>query len=222
MNPIEFDLEKKIEHHITEMAKLGLFGTIKEFYFWYYFLFNDLQINYKNFSKVFHNLISKKVFIHNQHLRNEYIYNNKISFSNFVEFISPANLLYSPIQFVRSRLISFLNFYEVQEETLYDIVIGVVEAVENAVKYSSDDKIYIKYFIENNIFYIEIQNRYKEPEVEQDINKGKYDSSKTLMRGMVVMSKLFDEMDIDLIQNREVAIFYAKKILKFKNQNEKV
>ncbi|MEM3151033.1 MAG: hypothetical protein QXK15_00485, partial [Candidatus Bathyarchaeia archaeon] len=68
-----------------------------------------------------------------------------ISFSNFVEFISPANLLYSPIQFVRSRLISFLNFYEVQEETLYDIVIGVVEAVENAVKYSSDDKIYIKY-----------------------------------------------------------------------------
>lgn len=218
MNPIEFDLEKKIENHITEMANLGLFGTIKEFYLWYYFLFNDLEINYKSFSKVFHNLIANKVFINNQNLRNEYIYNNQISFSNFVEFISPANLLYSPIQFVRSRLISFLNYFGVQEGILYDIVIGVVEAVENAVKYSSDDKIYVKYFIENNIFYVEIQNRYKEPEVDQDISKGKYDSSKTLMRGMVVMSKLFDEMDIDLIQNREIAIFYAKKILKFKDQ----
>ncbi len=210
--------EKEIENQIIEMGKLGLFGTIREFYHWKNFIILENKSmnkfdkeDYKNFTKVFHNLIQKNIFLRNKNLKNEYIYNEKLNFSRYIEYFAPASLNNSPIQFVRSRLLSFLNFHRIKEEIIYDIIIGVVEAVENAVKYSSDNKIFIKYFLEENTFYVEIQNKYKIPEIHHDIQTGKYNSSITLMRGMLVMSKIFDEMNIDLMEAEEIAVFQARK-----------
>jgi anti-sigma regulatory factor (Ser/Thr protein kinase) len=215
-------IQNKLETQIIQMGKEGLFGNIKEFYFWNIFLFNSYDLSYKEFTKEFHQLIKNNVFINNQNLKNEYKYNLEMKFSRFVEYFAPSNLNYSPIQYVRSRLLSFLNYHKVDEEIIYDIVIASIEATENAVKYSSEDKIYVKYFIENYTFYIEIQNKYKIPEIQKDIENGKYNSSITLMRGMLVMSKLFDEMDINLIEDKKLAIFQAKKLISVKNKNEKV
>jgi anti-sigma regulatory factor (Ser/Thr protein kinase) len=215
-------IQNKLETQIIQMGKEGLFGNIKEFYFWNIFLFNSYDLSYKEFTKEFHQLIKNNVFVNNQNLKNEYKYNLEMKFSRFVEYFAPSNLNYSPIQYVRSRLLSFLNYHKVDEEMMYDIVIASIEATENAVKYSSEDKIYVKYFIENYTFYIEIQNKYKIPEIQKDIENGKYNSSITLMRGMLVMSKLFDEMDINLIEDKKLAIFQAKKLISVKNKNEKV
>jgi len=215
-------IQNKLETQIIQMGKEGLFGNIKEFYFWNIFLFNSYDLSYKEFTKIFHQLIKNNVFVNNQNLKNEYKYNLEMKFSRFVEYFAPSNLNYSPIQYVRSRLLSFLNYHKVDEEIIYDIVIASIEATENAVKYSSEDKIYVKYFIENYTFYIEIQNKYKIPEIQKDIENGKYNSSITLMRGMLVMSKLFDEMDINLIEDKKLAIFQAKKLISVKNKNEKV
>jgi anti-sigma regulatory factor (Ser/Thr protein kinase) len=215
-------IQNNLETQIIQMGKEGLFGNIKEFYFWNIFLFNSYDLSYKEFTKEFHQLIKNNVFVNNQNLKNEYKYNLEMKFSRFVEYFAPTNLNYSPIQYVRSRLLSFLNYHKVDEEMIYDIVIASIEATENAVKYSSEDKIYVKYFIENYTFYIEIQNKYKIPEIQKDIENGKYNSSITLMRGMLVMSKLFDEMDINLIEDKKLAIFQAKKLISVKNKNEKV
>ena len=215
-------IQNKLETQIIQMGKEGLFGNIKEFYFWNIFLFNSYDLSYKEFTKEFHQLIKNNVFVNNQNLKNEYKYNLEMKFSRFVEYFAPSNLNYSPIQYVRSRLLSFLNYHKVDEEMIYDIVIASIEATENAVKYSSEDKIYVKYFIENYTFYIEIQNKYNIPEIQKDIENGKYNSSITLMRGMLVMSKLFDEMDINLIEDKKLAIFQAKKLISVKNKNEKV
>jgi anti-sigma regulatory factor (Ser/Thr protein kinase) len=215
-------IQNNLETQIIQMGKEGLFGNIKEFYFWNIFLFNSYDLSYKEFTKEFHQLIKNNVFVNNQNLKNEYKYNLEMKFSRFVEYFAPTNLNYSPIQYVRSRLLSFLNYHKVDEEIIYDIVIASIEATENAVKYSSEDKIYVKYFIENYTFYIEIQNKYKIPEIQKDIENGKYNSSITLMRGMLVMSKLFDEMDINLIEDKKLAIFQAKKLISVKNKNEKV
>jgi anti-sigma regulatory factor (Ser/Thr protein kinase) len=215
-------IQNNLETQIIQMGKEGLFGNIKEFYFWNIFLFNSYDLSYKEFTKEFHQLIKNNVFVNNQNLKNEYKYNLEMKFSRFVEYFAPSNLNYSPIQYVRSRLLSFLNYHKVDEEIIYDIVIASIEATENAVKYSSEDKIYVKYFIENYTFYIEIQNKYKIPEIQKDIENGKYNSSITLMRGMLVMSKLFDEMDINLIEDKKLAIFQAKKLISVKNKNEKV
>jgi len=215
-------IQNNLETQIIQMGKEGLFGNIKEFYFWNIFLFNSYDLSYKEFTKEFHQLIKNNVFVNNQNLKNEYKYNLEMKFSRFVEYFAPSNLNYSPIQYVRSRLLSFLNYHKVDDEMIYDIVIASIEATENAVKYSSEDKIYVKYFIENYTFYIEIQNKYKIPEIQKDIENGKYNSSITLMRGMLVMSKLFDEMDINLIEDKKLAIFQAKKLISVKNKNEKV
>ena len=215
-------IQNKLETQIIQMGKEGLFGTIKEFYFWNIFLFNSYDLTYKEFTKEFHQLLKSNVFVNNQNLKNEYKYNLEMNFSRFVEYFAPSSLNYSPIQYVRSRLLSFLNYHKVSEEIIYDIVIASIEATENAVKYSSEDKIYVKYFIENYTFYIEIQNKYKIPEIQKDIENGKYNSSITLMRGMLVMSKLFDEMDINLIEDKKLAIFQARKFLSIRNKNEKV
>jgi len=215
-------IQNNLETQIIQMGKEGLFGNIKEFYFWNIFLFNSYDLSYKEFTKEFHQLIKNNVFVNNQNLKNEYKYNLEMKFSRFVEYFAPSNLNYSPIQYVRSRLLSFLNYHKVDEEMIYDIVIASIEATENAVKYSSEDKIYVKYFIENYTFYIEIQNKYKIPEIQKDIENGKYNSSITLMRGMLVMSKLFDEMDINLVEDKKLAIFQAKKLISVKNKNEKV
>jgi anti-sigma regulatory factor (Ser/Thr protein kinase) len=215
-------IQNNLETQIIQMGKEGLFGNIKEFYFWNIFLFNSYDLSYKEFTKEFHQLIKNNVFVNNQNFKNEYKYNLEMKFSRFVEYFAPTNLNYSPIQYVRSRLLSFLNYHKVDEEIIYDIVIASIEATENAVKYSSEDKMYVKYFIENYTFYIEIQNKYKIPEIQKDIQNGKYNSSITLMRGMLVMSKLFDEMDINLIEDKKLAIFQAKKLISVKNKNEKV
>ncbi|MCS7204325.1 MAG: ATP-binding protein [Leptospiraceae bacterium] len=203
----------KIENRILYMGKLGLFGTLKEFYCWYQYLFNE-AVPMRTFLKIFMKLIKSKVFINYDNLKHEYIYNSEILFGNSVEFTFPIDLKCSPIQFVRSRMISFLKSHKVQEELLYDIIIASTEAVENAVKYSSHDEIYIKYYIENKTFYVEIRNHYEIPEIQKDIKRGKYDSSLTLMRGMLVMSKLFDEIDFDRIEDKKIAIFRASKKLK--------
>ncbi len=202
-----------IEKEILEIGKKGLFGNIQEFYKWYLFIYGK-DIPYKIFSKNFHELIHKGVFIQYQNLHYDYIYNLEITFSNQEEFIAPTFIDYFPIQYVRSRLISFLNYHKIDTEILQDIIIGTVEAIENAVKYSSESIMHIYYKIDNNVFYIEIQNKYQTPVIEKDMREGKYNSSRTLMRGMLVMSKLFDEMDINLIENTKQAVFRGKKIIK--------
>ena len=51
-------------------------------------------------------------------------------------------------------------------------------------------------------------------EPEDDIEAGKYDGSITLMRGMMVMVKLFDDVDIDISEDEGLAIFKATTELK--------
>jgi len=203
--------KENLENQIIQMGKYGLFGTIKEFYFWHNFLYNPENLKYKQFYKSFYSLVNQNIFRNYENYKNEYIYNQPLKFTRFIEYFAPSSLRYSPIQFVRSQLFSFLKYFNIEEDLIYDIIIGSIEAVENAVKYSSEDKIYVKYFIEETTFYIEIQNKYKIPEINKDIESGKYNSSITLMRGMLVMNKIFDQMDIDLIEEKEIAIFQARK-----------
>jgi hypothetical protein len=50
--------------------------------------------------------------------------------------------------------------------------------------------------------------------LEKDIEAGKYTSTTTLMRGMMVMVKLFDEMDIEILEEEKLAVFQAHKRIK--------
>lgn len=207
---IEDHKNQKVENLIIAMGKLGLIGTLEEFYCWFRYFYKQ-NFPFDDFSKIFQNLIKEKFFVSHDSFSREYIYNQGLFFTREIEYVNPTSLDCSPIQFFRSRLVSYLKYHKVETGIAQDIVIAAVEALENAVKYSSKDEIYVKYSIENDTFFLEIKNYYRQPELEEDIKRGKYDSSLTLMRGMLVMSKLFDEMNIELDEEKQLVIFHAKK-----------
>ena len=102
---------------------------------------------------------------------------------------------FSPIQYVRSRLEFFLNCNDVSEEDIVDINIATIEAIENAAKYGDGTSVYIKTKIADRKLEIEIINRIKEIDLEKEIEK-KYTATTTLMRGIMVMQKLFNHLDL--------------------------
>lgn len=122
---------------------------------------------------------------------------------------------FSPMQFVRSRLESFLKNNNVPEDKILDISIGTVEAVENAVKYGNGEMVEVKYSVSRNgSFEIEMINKIGKSSIADDIERGKFSETTTLMRGMMVMQKLFDEMDLDIREGESVVRFSAKKNVK--------
>ena len=122
---------------------------------------------------------------------------------------------FSPMQFVRSKLESFLRNNNIPDDKILDISIGTVEAVENAVKYGNGELVDVKYSVSRNgSFEIEMINRIGKSSITDDIERGKFSEATTLMRGMMVMQKLFDEMDLDIREEESLVRFSARKNVK--------
>ncbi|MBE8416811.1 ATP-binding protein, partial [Leptospira borgpetersenii] len=129
-------------------------------------------------------------------------------------YILLGKIAYQPMQYVRSRFEFFLKNQKTPEDIITDICIGALEAVENAVKYGDGTEVEVEYSIDcSSTLCIKITNNLKELNLEQDIERGKFSSTATLMRGMMVMQKLFDELDLEIIEGKKQAQFNAKKKL---------
>lgn len=121
---------------------------------------------------------------------------------------------FQPMQYVRSRLETFLRENGVNDDLIVDLTIGSIEAVENAVKYGDGGTVEVSYSIERSgLFKIRLVNNLRDLNIEEDIERGKFSSTATLMRGMMVMQKLFDKMDLEILEERKQALFMAEKKL---------
>lgn len=130
------------------------------------------------------------------------------------EYLVLGKTEFQPMQYVRSRMESFLRSNRVDEELIVDLTIGSIEAVENAVKYGDGGSVEVSYSIEReNLFKIRLVNNLRELNLEEDIERGKFSSTATLMRGMMVMQKLFDKMDLEILEDKRQALFLAEKSL---------
>lgn len=130
------------------------------------------------------------------------------------EYLILGKTEFQPMQYVRSRMESFLRNNKVDEDLIVDLTIGSIEAVENAVKYGDGGSVEVSYSIEReNLFKIRLVNNLRELNLEEDIERGKFSSTATLMRGMMVMQKLFDKMDLEILEDKRQALFMAEKIL---------
>mgnify|MGYP001568367542 CR=1 FL=1 len=137
---------------------------------------------------------------------------SKIKANNTDSYILLGAHDYSPLQYVRSRLEFFLKKNSISEEIILDISIATIEAMENAVKYGDGELVEIKCSIDKSkLFKISILNNIKEFNLQSDIERGKFSSTATLMRGMMVMQKLFDKMDLDILEEKKQALFTAEK-----------
>ncbi|HNN03791.1 MAG TPA: hypothetical protein PKN56_09525 [Leptospiraceae bacterium] len=119
---------------------------------------------------------------------------------------------FSPIQYVRARLDHFLESNGISEDDRLDTGIATIEAIENAVKYGDGRNVNIQAVIEGKKLKLSITNYIKEFDLESEIERGKYSVSTTLMRGIMVMQKLFSHTDLQILEDKRQARLYAEKI----------
>jgi anti-sigma regulatory factor (Ser/Thr protein kinase) len=119
---------------------------------------------------------------------------------------------FSPIQYVRSRLESFLKVNNVVEDDLVDVSIATIEAIENAAKYGDGNSVFVSCQIIDKKLELQIINKIKDVDLETELLK-KYTSATTLMKGVMVMQKLFNHVDLQILEETQQAKLYAEKIL---------
>lgn len=116
--------------------------------------------------------------------------------NNEVTLFSAVSLDYEPIQLIRSVLVSYCKKNAIDDEVIDELAIAITEAVENAVKYSDSAPIITTLKCEDNILEIRILNSVPTFDLEREIEKGKFSHDFSLMRGVLVMSRLLDSIDI--------------------------
>ena len=203
--------ERAIEY-LLELGNAGCQGNVQDYAAWVRYVYQH-DVSTEALKGCLETMVADGRFQTHPDIPSEYRAANLPGFPPAVEYAVSGDLDNAPLQMVRSRLEAFLRFHGATEPEIIDVSIATTEAMENAVKYSDHRKIEISYWIENEVFNIRIVNRIGDVEPEQDIESGKYSGSLTLMRGMMVMVKLFDEMDIDISESDQQAIFTAYKKL---------
>jgi len=199
-----------VHEALQQLSDSGLYGTATDFARWLRFK-EGWQIEETEVQSALDELLSAGRLERHSDYPDDYISKDIIKLPDSFDFQCPRLLSQSPIQFFRSLLSVFLRQKKVTAEYEIDIVIAAVEAIENAVKYSSPGDVKVHFELQSGEFHLQIINSVEPIQPNDDVASGKYDSSRTLMRGMMVMSRLFDEMDIDIDDATNRAIFRAKK-----------
>ncbi len=219
-----FPLSKsELETEIKALFSSGVSGNAKDFYSWVqmevFRKFKDLpNCTFENVQSFVDHLVSQGDVATNPLDAREYLLAEKSSLIRKIgateKFTILGALNYNPMQYVRARLDHFLNRNGVIEDIRMDLCIATVEAVENAAKYGDGLNVDIIFSIDKSkVFTLEMTNTVKDFNLEDDILRGKFSSTATLMRGMMVMQKLFDSVDLDIIDNRKQAYLKAQRKL---------
>lgn len=202
--------KNNLENKILELGLLGCSGNPGDFASWIESI-NHSPVNLEDVKIALKNLINNSKFHYEEKPVPSYSIHNDVEYSDNVEYTFSAYIKHAPIQYIRSRLESFLIYHNADPSAIIDILIAITEAVENSVKYSKDKLIHVSYKIQDRTFKLKMENNVAEISLEDDIATGKFDSTKTLMRGIMVMNKLFDTMNIDFSEDNKTAILIAEK-----------
>ncbi len=202
-----------LKSELQALARAGCQGNAADYTAWLRYAGRLGDASAEMVGKALQTLAAEGPFRRHPEFQQEFLAAEPEKLPDRVSYAVSCRLEDSPIQMVRSRLDCFLRQHQVSQDHLIDLSIATTEAMENAVKYSSGGEIQVSYGIENGVFDIRVVNRIRDARPEDDIEAGKYSSSVTLMRGMMVMVKLFDEMDIDIQEEKGSAVFTGKKKL---------
>ncbi|MBX7058729.1 MAG: ATP-binding protein [Leptospirales bacterium] len=198
---------------LLELGRAGCQGNSQDFECWLRYLLRQPAPG-ADVSRTLDRLVAEGHFLSHPEYPGEYLIAGQPEFDIAIEYQVSGNLQDSPIQMVRSRLERFLRFHRIAEEDVIDLTIATTEAIENAVKYSDHTAINVFYELRGGEFFIRIVNWMDEVIPEKDIESGKYSPATTLMRGMMVMVKLFDNVDLDISDERRQVIFSASRKLR--------
>lgn len=130
-------------------------------------------------------------------------------------FFVSNNFDFFPLQYIRSKVSFFCEYHQVAMEEKEEIIIVVTEAAENALKYSNVSPIYIEQNLAHETYFLKMLNIVPDYDLNAEISKGKFSQDSSLMRGVLVMSRLMDEIDIKRNVEKNRVELFAKKKLKF-------
>ncbi|MBK8396766.1 MAG: ATP-binding protein [Leptospiraceae bacterium] len=212
-----------LEKLLVDILADGLTGTVKDYCAWLSMegllkYSESLEADSVRVKAVLDALKTKGYAIEGKFDKSEYCISTT-ALQRRVDFLSDSYSLYgeakfSPIQYVRSRQEYFLEYNYVNEEDIMDISIATIEAIENAVKYGDGNMVHIDYLIDTNrVMKLNIINNIKEFDLSNEIERGKYSSNTTLMRGIMVMQKLFNHLELQIIDDKKQAHLYSEKKL---------
>jgi anti-sigma regulatory factor (Ser/Thr protein kinase) len=131
-----------------------------------------------------------------------------------VQYQFRGDLDFAPLQYVKSRSEFFLASHGADEDTVQDLSIAILEAVENTVKYGDGHWCEAVLQMENGTFRAILMNKIRNVDLDDDISRGKFSSKATLMKGMMVMGKLFDDIDLSFEEEAGIARFQGVKKIK--------
>ncbi|MDF3822476.1 ATP-binding protein [Leptospira sp. 96542] len=213
----------ELEKEIKDLFTSGLAGNVTDFYSW---VKMEVQRKFKDdpsstleqVQTVLDEFIAHGIIQTNPLDSREYSLSNNFTPIKKLgpkdQFTILGALKFNPMQYVRTRLDYFLKRNSVREDLRLDLCIATVEAVENAAKYGDGLNVEIVFQLDkSNVFTIEMINNVKDFNLEDDIQRGKFSSTATLMRGMMVMQKLFDSVDLEISDNRKQATLKASRKL---------
>jgi anti-sigma regulatory factor (Ser/Thr protein kinase) len=213
--------QTELEKEIKSLFSSGVSGNVKDFFSWVqmevFRKFKDVpSTTLENVQSYIDHLVSLGDVITNPLDSREYLLSEKSSLIRKIgsseKYVVLGALKYNPMQYVRARLDFFLKKNNVDEDLRMDLCIATVEAVENAAKYGDGLNVEVSFQIDKaKVFTLEMINTVKDFDLEDDILRGKFSSTATLMRGMMVMQKLFDTVDLDIIDNRKQAYLKATR-----------
>lgn len=198
---------------IRKLGKTGCQGNPKDYQIWLE-VYENLKAGEEEVENILTGLTDSGEFVRDEEINTEFRIAEAVRFPDKVEYTVSGSIESSTLQLVRSRIEAFLKHHKSSPEKIIDINIATVEALENAIKYSDHNDILVTYELRDMTFHIQIINHLGKNSVEQDIKEGKYDGSTTLMRGMMVMIKLFDEVDISISEDKGTATLTAVRKIK--------
>ena len=201
-----------IEILLKNLADSGCYGNPDDFFAWVN-ASNGSDVDRGEFENAFQGLIRSGEMKEVDSMTSSYRNAVGYKFESSSEFTVSALYEHVPIQFARSRLDSFLIYHNIDPEEINIILIGATEGFENAVKYNNGKTFQVHFWIKQGEFNLVVKNSMKHVSVEDNIKAGKFDSATTLMRGMLVMNKIFDHMDLNFSENYQLATLVAMKKL---------
>ena len=132
--------------------------------------------------------------------------------------LPPTPCRITSLQYIRSRVQNFCDSKGMIDSHRDEVVISVTEAAENAIKYSNVLPVFIEHGIENDEYFIRAINSVNDLNLKDEISRGKFSEDVSLMRGVLVMSKLLDYLDIVRDMEKKRVEFVGRKKVSIKSQ----
>lgn len=117
------------------------------------------------------------------------------------------------LQYVRSRVQTFCQLRGIAQSAVDEIVISATEAAENAIKYSDGEAFYVLQKVEDGRYNIQMTNSVSSASLDDEAARGKFSADVSLMRGVLVMSRLLDDLTIDRNTEKNLVCFEGVKTI---------